>query len=142
MPSDRLPSHFEMTIAVEPADIDRLGHVNNVVYLRWVQDVAVAHWFALATPQQQQDLLWVVVRHEIDYERPLFAGDSVIARTWVGMASHRLFERHTQLVRESDQKLCAQARTLWCPIDAGTRVPVDVGADVYERFAIVPHGCE
>ncbi|MGP8243941.1 MAG: acyl-CoA thioesterase [Bryobacteraceae bacterium] len=53
---------FELTIPVEPADIDALGHVNNVAYLRWVQDAAVAHWRAIASAEDQARLLWVVVR--------------------------------------------------------------------------------
>lgn len=131
--STRLP--YEMEITIKPADIDLLGHVNNVVYLRWVQDVAIAHWSAAATESQKKKLLWVVIRHEIDYKRPAFAGDTVIARTWVGSASRRAFARHTELIRKSDRKLLARARTLWCPIDSNTRKPVDVDADVYERFS-------
>jgi acyl-CoA thioester hydrolase len=57
-----------MTIAVEPSDIDGLGHVNNIVYLRWVQDIAIAHWKAVASAADQEKLLWIVVRHEIDYK--------------------------------------------------------------------------
>ena len=75
---------FELAIAVEPADIDQLGHVNNVVYLRWVQEAAVAHWTAIAPATDQAKLLWVVVRHEIDYKQAAFLGDRIIARTWVG----------------------------------------------------------
>ena len=131
--STRLP--YEMEITIKPADIDLLGHVNNVVYLRWVQDVAIAHWSAAATESQKKKLLWVVIRHEIDYKRPAFADDTVIARTWVGSASRRAFARHTELIRKSDRKLLARARTLWCPIDSNTRKPVDVDPDVYERFS-------
>ncbi|MBC8415434.1 MAG: acyl-CoA thioesterase [Candidatus Cloacimonetes bacterium] len=135
MNSDSIHLPYEMKINIEATDIDLLGHVNNVVYLRWVQDVAIAHWFAVATESQKKKLLWVVVRHEIDYKRPAYAGDTVIARTWVGLASRRAFERHTELIRKSDRKLLARARTLWCPIDSNTRKPVDVDADVYERFS-------
>ena len=135
MSSDSIHLPYEMEINIEETDIDLLGHVNNVVYLRWVQDVAIAHWFTVATESQKKKLLWVVVRHEIDYKRPAYAGDTVIARTWVGLASRRAFERHTELIRKSDRKLLARARTLWCPIDSNTRKPVDVDADVYERFS-------
>src|ERR1051326_8800253 len=58
--------HFEMTVSVLPDDIDEQNHVNNTVYLRWVQEVATAHWRALASSQAQETIRWVVLRHEID----------------------------------------------------------------------------
>jgi acyl-CoA thioester hydrolase len=127
---------FELPIQVQPADIDRLGHVNNVVYLRWVQDAAVAHWRTAATPDQQAEVLWVVVRHEIDYKHPARLEDGIIARTWVGTATRHAFERHTEILRGRDRRLLARARTLWCPIDPATLRPKRVGDDVRERFSV------
>ena len=129
-------SPFEIAISVEPADIDELGHVNNVAYLRWVQDVAVAHWRAVAAADDQARLRWLVVRHEIDYKHPAFLGDRILAKTWVGTASRIRFERHTELLRTTDHCLLAKARTLWCPIDAATGKPVSVGPDVRARFSV------
>lgn len=134
MSADVVP--YEMHLRVEPSDIDQLGHVNNVVYLRWVQDAAVAHWQAAASPEDQASLLWVVVRHEIDYKRQAFLDDAIIARTWVGAAGRRDFERHTELLRASDRRLLARARTLWCPIDAQTGKPTDVSERVRARFSV------
>ena len=129
---------FELSIAVEPADIDPLGHVNNVVYLRWVQDAAVAHWRAAASAEDQEALLWVVVRHEIDYKRPALLDDEIIARTWVGTATQRAFDRHTELLRRKDMRVLAQVRTVWCPIDAKTGKPTDVSDEVRARFSVEP----
>ena len=130
------PEVFELAIAVQPSDIDELGHVNNVSYLRWIQEVATAHWQAAAPAADQTSLRWVVARHEIDYKRPAFLRDMILARTWVGSASHRRFERHTELVRAVDRRLLARARTLWCPIDALTGRPTDVSAEVRARFSV------
>ena len=58
--------HFDLSLSVVPGDIDELGHVNNVVYLRWVQDIAVAHWRSVASAADREKLRWIVVRHEID----------------------------------------------------------------------------
>jgi acyl-CoA thioester hydrolase len=127
---------FEITIAVEPADIDGLGHVNNIVYLRWVQDVAVAHWRAVASAADQEKLLWIVVRHEIDYKQPAHLGDSVVARTWIGAATRIRFERHTEILRASDRTVLAKARTVWCPIDAVTGKLVSVSAEVRAAFSV------
>jgi acyl-CoA thioester hydrolase len=135
------PIHaYELRIAVAAEDIDQLGHVNNVVYLCWVQEIATAHWYATAMPEDQERLLWMVLRHEIDYKRSARLGDQVIARTWVGQATRRAFERHTEFRRGADSKLLAKALTLWCPVDRQSLQPTDVGASVRERFAIPDAG--
>ena len=133
MPS---PQAFELPMPINVADIDVHGHVNNVVYLRWVQDAAVAHWRALATQEQQENVTWVVVRHEIDYKRPARPEDSIVAATWVGTATNATFERFTEILRLKDRKVLAAARTLWCPIDIKTGKPARVGQDIRERFSI------
>ncbi|MFY9727154.1 MAG: thioesterase family protein [Bryobacteraceae bacterium] len=135
--TDPLPA-FEMAVAVEPGDIDALGHVNNVTYLRWVQDVAVAHWTAFAPAADQASRVWVVLRHEIDYKQPAHLGDRIIARTWVGHATRVRFERHTELLRASDRAVLAKALTLWCPIDPSTGKPASVSAEVRARFSVPP----
>ncbi len=126
---------FELEMPVRKEEIDRMGHVNNVVYLRWVQEAAVRHWYAVASEEEKASLLWVVKRHEIDYRRPAFVGDAVIVRTWVGEASGRSFERLTEMTRKSDGKLLAKARTLWSPVDFATKTPVEVGPEIYARYS-------
>jgi acyl-CoA thioester hydrolase len=129
------PEVYELAITVEAADIDQLGHVNNVTYVRWVQDAAVAHWTAAAPAEDQASLFWVVVRHEIDYKQAAKPGDAIRARTWVGDATRITFERFTEIRRAGDGALLAKARTLWCPIDSTTRRPKAVSAAVRERFS-------
>jgi acyl-CoA thioester hydrolase len=130
-----MPEAFEISIPVEAADIDELGHVNNVVYLRWVQDVAIAHWTARAPAADRGSVYWVVVRHEIDYKLAAQLGDEIVARTWVGTATRVRFERHTELLRANDRRLLAQARTLWCAMDARTRRPTGVSEAVRTLFS-------
>lgn len=133
---DPATERFEHAISVLPTDIDQFDHVNNVVYVRWVQEVSTAHWNAAATDAQKETIGWVVVRHEIDYMRSARLGDGIIARTWVGAADKNIFERHTELLRASDMKVLCRARSLWCPIDLHSRKPVRVGADIHERFSV------
>ncbi len=130
------PERYELRFAVAPADIDELGHVNNVVYLRWVQDAATAHWRALAPARDQDAVAWVVVRHEIDYKLAAGPEDEIVAQTWVGPATRLTFERHTELFRASDRRLLARARTLWCPIDLATGRPTEVSPEVRARFSV------
>jgi acyl-CoA thioester hydrolase len=136
MPFDPLTEIFEQTITILPEDIDLYDHVNNVVYLRWVQEVSTSHWYSAATEEQKEKIGWVVVRHEIDYLNSARLGDEITARTWVGTAQKNIFERHVEILRARDQKVIARARSLWCPIDLKSRRPTRVGADIYERFSV------
>ena len=126
---------FELIVPVLPADVDELGHVNNTVYLRWVQDVATAHWRAVASAESQEAVIWVVVRHEIDYKAPALPGDEVRLRTWVGEATRVTFERHTQILHAARDQLLAQARTLWCPISTKTGKPHRVSDELRAQFS-------
>ncbi len=130
-PSDR----FELPLAIAPDDIDELGHVNNVVYLRWAQDVATAHWRAAATTEQQDGIAWVALRHEIDYKHPALPGDAIVASTWVGQAEAIRFERFVEILRASDRRVLARTRTLWCPISRTTGKVTRVGDDVRRVFS-------
>ena len=125
-----------MTISVQQADIDGQNHVNNTVYLRWVQDVATAHWESLASAEAQTAIGWVVVRHEIDYKMAANFGDEILLRTWVGEASRLKFERFTEIRRQKDNQMLARARTLWVPIDSNTAKPIRVPPDVRARFSV------
>ena len=127
---------FEISVAVMPADIDEQNHVNNTVYLRWVQEVATAHWQGIASSEAQGEIAWVVLRHEIDYKAPACIDDEIVLRTWVGKATRLTFERFTEILRRSDGQLLSKARTLWCPINAQTGRPVRVPLEVREKFSI------
>lgn len=136
MSKDPLLEKFEIRIPVKEDDIDRNGHVNNTVYLRWVQDVAIAHWEAAAAEKYKSQIVWVVTRLEIDYKLPLYMGDEIIARTWVGQSSELKFERHTEIIRTADMKLAAKSRTLWVPVNIKTGKPARVDEELRNRFSV------
>ena len=124
-----------MTTPVSASDIDEQNHVNNTVYLRWVQDVATAHWKSLASKEAQTLIGWVVLRHEIDYKMPASLGEEAILRTWVGEASRLKFERFTEIQHRTDNQVLARARTIWVPIDTRTGKPTRVSAEVRAQFS-------
>ena len=128
--------YFELQITVGAADIDQLGHVNNISYLRWVQEVAEAHWKAAAPAADHANLLWVVLRHEIDYLKPAFLAEDIVVRTWVGQAARLRFERFTEIRRAGDSVVLAKAKTLWCPIDAKRMKPIAVSDEVRSLFSV------
>jgi acyl-CoA thioester hydrolase len=127
---------FEMTLAVQPDDIDRQNHVNNTVYVRWIQEIATAHWNATAPIPARDEIGWVVLRHEIDYKSPATLGDEIILRTWVGQATRLTFERFVEVLRQGDRKLLARARTQWVPINPQTAKPTRVPTEIRDRFSI------
>jgi acyl-CoA thioester hydrolase len=130
---------FEIAVQIHPEDVDGMGHVNNIVYVRWVQEVALAHWHAVAPADAQAAMTWVVLRHEIDYLHPARPGDQVRARTWIGEAQAIRYARHTAIVR-GDGTVLARARTLWCPVDVATGRPRRVPAEVRAAFSTTDEG--
>lgn len=127
---------FEYHITVESGDIDILNHVNNTVYLRWVQEAAIAHWSHAASEEEKAEHLWIVSRHEIDYKYPALLGEELIAKTKVGKSEKIHFERLTDIVRKADGRVLATARTLWCPIDPATRRLKRVSEQTRKRFSV------
>ncbi|MBL8958339.1 MAG: acyl-CoA thioesterase [Gemmatimonadetes bacterium] len=134
MPAPRPDPDFEIPIVVRAEDIDHMDHVNNVVFLRWVQEVALAHWHARATPEMLRDLGWVATRHELDYFREARLGEPLVARTWIGQVDSRRFERLTEIVRPSDNALLAQGRTLWTMVSRATGRITRIPDALRERF--------
>jgi len=127
---------YEQVITAQAQDIDELGHVNNAVWVRWIQDMATAHWVAVADPAHVDDYVWVVVRHEIDYLGNVQAGESVTARTWVGEAPRGArFDRHVEFIG-ANGKPKVRAKTTWAIVDRASgrvlRVPKDVAAPFLE----------
>ncbi|AHG88124.1 thioesterase superfamily protein [Gemmatirosa kalamazoonensis] len=120
---------------VEPTDLDDQDHVNNVVYVRWVQDAAIAHWRALTTTDIQATVGWALLRHEIDYRAAARLGDEVIVRTRVGHLEGITFERLTDIRRAADGRVLAESRTLWCPIDPRSGRPRRVSEEVRSLFS-------
>jgi acyl-CoA thioester hydrolase len=125
---------FELTFTAGPEHIDELGHVNNAVWVQWMEQVAVAHWRSVADAQHQDAYFWVVVRHEIDYLRAAHEGDVVKARTWVGdTAQGARFERYVEFTGP-DGKLCVRAKTQWAIIDKALGRPIRVPPQVIAPF--------
>lgn len=125
---------YTQSITASPGDMDELGHVNNAVWVRWIQDVAVAHWSALATPEQQLAYIWVITRHEIDYRGNVSTGETVTAETWVDDAPKGA--RFDRLMRftGADGRVKVEARTTWALIDRQSGRLLRVPAAVVERF--------
>jgi acyl-CoA thioester hydrolase len=125
---------FEMTFTAAPEHIDELGHVNNAVWVRWMEQVAVAHWRSVADAEHQDAYFWVVVRHEIDYLRAVLEGERITARTWVGdNLKGAKFDRHIEFVG-ADGKPRVRSRTDWAIIDKASGRPIRIPPEVVAPF--------
>ncbi|MBL7862702.1 MAG: acyl-CoA thioesterase [Cyclobacteriaceae bacterium] len=132
----RPKSPFTTEILVDAADIDNLGHVNNVIYLRYVQDVATAHWNQVAPQELKQQCSWVVLRHEIDYVSPALMGDVLIASTWVGKTEGVRSIRFVELKNKKTGRLIAKACTDWCMLDSITLKPKRINENIISLLQV------
>jgi len=128
---------FSIERDVTPTDVDDLGHVNNVVFLAWINQVAIAHWEHLTSSADRAALAWVALRHEIDYRAEAKLGERVRITTWTGAARGLRYWRHTRVDAVSDvvPRLLAEAATIWCPIDRVRRRPVRPAEHLRRLFA-------
>ena len=127
-----MSSNYTTRITAGPEHIDMLGHVNNAVWVQWMEQVATEHWTRDAAPEHLDTYLWVVTRHEIDYRGNVREGEMVTARTWIADAPRGArFDRHMEFIGP-DGKVKVAAKSTWAIIDKGSgrilRVPADVAA--------------
>lgn len=126
---------FIQRFPVDAADIDELGHVNNIVYLRYAQDIATAHWRARAGAESVAQYVWVVMRHEVDYRAQLTLGDVVEVRTWVDDTPRgATWARFVEIYKVGADKPSAQIRSNWALLDAATRRVKRVPQEIVDRF--------
>lgn len=114
---------YTITKRVPQQAIDALGHVNNVVYVDWIQEVSKKHWDNKTTPEQREKVFWVVLSHFIEYKSACFAGEVLELRTWVDTVEGTRSERCVEIWRKKDKQLAVKARTSWCLVDAETKRP-------------------
>ncbi len=133
---------YELSFDVTDDDIDALGHVSNISYVRWIQDVAVAHSASVGCDYaafQRLGAIFVVRRHEVDYLRPLLRGDRVVARTWIASAMAAKCHRMTELLRAGDtHTLVAKADTTWGFVDVTTGRPTRIPDSLRAAFGMAP----
>ena len=115
-----MSNRHSLTFTAQPEHIDELGHVNNAVWVDWIQQIATTHWAAVASPEHQATYVWVVTRHEIDYRGNIRQGEQVTAETFIphGPSGAR-FDRRVDF-SDVDGKVIVSANTTWALIDKAT----------------------
>lgn len=126
---------FVVPLDVRPEHIDENGHVNNVVYVGWLQDVGTAHWNARFDDETRAKWSWVALRHEIDYFRGILPdAKGIVARTWVGDPQGPRFARYVR-IEDAEGKVCAQGISEWCLVEAKTLRPTRIQAHMLAPFS-------
>ena len=124
---------FETKYTVKSSHIDELNHVNNVVYLQWIQDIANLHWTQLKKSEDTTDYVWVVIRHEIDYVGQALLGDSIVAKTWVGKTGGIRSTRHVEFYKNN--KLIVKAQTTFCLVNSKSFKPTRITDQILMMLA-------
>ena len=129
-----MTTRFTRSFTAQPGDIDELGHVNNAVWVQWIQDLATAHWQDTARPEDRDAYVWVVVRHEIDYRGNIGAGESVTGQTFIpGRPKGARFDRRVDFTGANDE-LVVSANTTWAMIDRASGRPARVRPEIAAPF--------
>ncbi|MEP3051879.1 MAG: acyl-CoA thioesterase [Erythrobacter sp.] len=131
-----MTTRFTQAFTAEPQHIDELGHVNNSVWVQWIQDLSTAHWEAAGRTEDIDAFFWVVVRHEIDYRGNIAQDETCEGSTWIpgspkGAKSDRLVE-----FRDANGKVIVSARTTWAMLDRASQRLARVRPDVIAPFRI------
>jgi len=124
---------FETKYTVKSSHIDELNHVNNVVYLQWIQDIANLHWTQLKKSEDTTDYVWAVIRHEIEYVGQALLGDSIVAKTWVGKTGGIRSIRHVEFYKNN--KLIVKAQTMFCLVNSKSFKPTRITDQILMMLA-------
>lgn len=125
---------FSMTFTAHADDIDELGHVNNAVWVRWAQELSVAHWNAIAPEEHRAACVWVITRHAIDYRSNMGPGETVTGETWVpGTPRGARFDRHFRFVGD-DGRVRVEGITTWALLDRATGRLLRIRPDIAAPF--------
>lgn len=119
---------------VKKEDLDDLNHVNNVIYVQWIQDIAKEHWEVRATDQLKKDFIWVVIRHEIDYKKQAFLGDEILIETYVGETTFVTSERFVNIKNAATGEILVAAKSMWCLLDADSKRPTKITEELRTVF--------
>lgn len=125
---------FTVSFTASPEHIDELGHVNNAVWVQWIQTVSTSHWAARASAAEQAAYIWVIVRHEIDYHRHLLVGENVVGHTWVAEEAKGARFGRNIVFTGADGRRHVSAVTTWALLDRASGRPLRVPQELVGRF--------
>ncbi|MFA8343459.1 MAG: acyl-CoA thioesterase [Rhodothermaceae bacterium] len=123
---------YKKEIEVTKEHIDELNHVNNVVYVKWIQDISREHWCDVLEPGLSRTYIWVVVNHFVEYKRPSLLGDTLIAETYIQNLEGSTSNRAVEFRNAKTNKIVVQAVTKWCLLDSDTKRPLRIPQEIMD----------
>ncbi|MEO7529893.1 MAG: thioesterase family protein [Sediminibacterium sp.] len=126
---------FAYNFTVTEDHLDDRRHVNNVVYVQWMQEAADKHWSYYVAKELEEQVIWMVRRHEIDYLNQAFLHDVLLMRTWTGEHTAVTWDRHYEIIRPSDHKKIISAKSVWVLLDKALVKPRRIDESILQIFA-------
>ena len=130
-------SIFTYNFTVPQSAIDEYGHVNNVIYVQWMQDAGRRHPEAILEFKQPENTGWFVREHRIEYLAPAFLGDEIEVRTWIAEWKRVRAQRRYEFIRKADGKVIVKGETQWIFVELTSGRPIPIPADMLALFPIV-----
>nr|WP_321246707.1 thioesterase family protein [uncultured Psychroserpens sp.] len=125
----------EQELTVTKDHIDLLNHVNNIEYVRWVQDIAEAHWNLKTSQEIRQDYYWFMISHHIQYKGEAFLGDTILLKTFILNSKGAKSTRAVDIYNKKTNKLLATSETIWCFMSHETNRPARIPEDISNLFS-------
>jgi|TARA_B110000438_G_scaffold120016_1_gene117128 acyl-CoA thioester hydrolase len=127
--------YLEKEIIISKNDLDDLNHVNNVIYIHWVQEIAKNHWKNLVSNEIIKNYFWVLLEHEIKYLNPAFLNDKIRLKTYIEKTDGVKSSRIVEIYNKDTNKLLVTSKTIWCLINAKTGKPNRITEDIKKAFS-------
>jgi len=125
---------LEKKILVSKNDLDDLNHVNNVVYIQWIQKIAKEHWEKLASNEILDNYYWVLLEHQIKYLYPALLNDKIRIKTYIDKTEEIKSSRIVEIYNNDTNRLLVNSRTIWCLINSKTNKPVRIPDEIRQVF--------
>jgi len=125
---------FQKEITVQQNDLDELNHVNNIQYLRWIQDIAREHWQENANQHLIENYFWVVLSHNIEYKASALINDTLLLNTYVSESKGVTSTRIVDVLNAKSNKVLATCETRWCLMGKSSKKPSRITEEIIELF--------
>lgn len=125
---------FESLITVAQKDLDELNHVNNILYVQWVNDIALQHWNSKATENILEHFYWVMINHHIQYKGQAFLNDILVLKTFVTKSVGVTSTRTVEIYNKNSSKLLTTSETNWCFMSKENNRPTRIPKEIIELF--------
>ena len=126
---------LEQEITVSKNDLDDLNHVNNVVYINWIQEIAKNHWDVLVSDEIKDNYYWVLLEHNIKYLHSALLNEKIIIKTYIEETKGVKSSRIVEIFNKGTNQLLVTSKTIWCLINAKTNKPSRINDEIRKAFS-------